>query len=134
MAEGLGVKLPLFVDSIDGAFALSKDMEELAQQNLKTIILTSPGERIMIPDFGVGVRNYIFEQNTPGTQGAIRVAIQQQVAKYAPYIVVEDLVVSSPNVIGALPNEKDQTRINIFIQFRVPGANIRSNLTIPLEL
>ncbi len=134
MSEGLGVKLPLFIDSVDGAYALSKDMEELAQQNLKTIILTSPGERIMTPDFGVGIRDYLFEQNTPGIQEAIRVAIQQQVAKYAPYIVIEDLVVSSPNVIGALPNEKDQTRINIFIQFRVPGANITSNLTIPLEL
>ena len=84
MAEGLGVKIPLFVDSIDGAYGLSKDMEELAQQNLKTIILTSPGERVMIPDFGVGVRNYLFEQNTPGTQIALQNAIQQQVAKYAP--------------------------------------------------
>lgn len=134
MAEGLGVKLPLYIDTIDGAYGLSKDLEELAQQNLKTIILTSPGERVMIPDFGVGVRNYIFEQNTPGTQLALQNAIQQQVAKYAPYITIEDLNVSSPNVVGALPNEKDQTRINIHIRFRVPGANIVSNLTIPVEI
>jgi phage baseplate assembly protein W len=134
MAEGLGVKIPLFVDSIDGAYGLSKDMEELAQQNLKTIILTSPGERVMIPDFGVGVRNYLFEQNTPGTQIALQNAIQQQVTKYAPYISIENLQVSSPNVIGALPNEKDQNIINIHIRFRVPGANITSNLTIPVEI
>ena len=134
MAEGLGVKIPLFVDSIDGAYGLSKDMEELAQQNLKTIILTSPGERIMVPDFGVGVRNYIFEQNTSGTQAALRNAIQQQVSKYAPYILIEELQVSSPNIVGALPNERDQTRINIYIRFRVPGANITSNLTIPVEI
>ena len=134
MAQGLGVKIPLFVDSIDGAYGLSKDMEELAQQNLKTIILTSPGERIMVPDFGVGVRNYIFEQNTPGTQTALRNAIQQQVSKYAPYILIEELQVSSPNIVGALPNERDQTRINIYIRFRVPGANITSNLTIPVEI
>jgi len=101
MAEGLGVKLPLYIDTIDGAYGLSKDLEELAQQNLKTIILTSPGERVMIPDFGVGVRNYIFEQNTTGTQLVLQNAIQQQVAKYAPYITIEDLNVSSPNVVGA---------------------------------
>ena len=134
MAEGLGVKLPLFVDSVDGVFALSKDVEELAQQNLKTIILTSPGERMMVPDFGVGVRNYIFEQNTPGTQEILRTAIEQQVSKYASYIVIEELAISSPNVIGALPNEKDQNAINIYIRFRVPAANIISNLTIPVEL
>ena len=134
MAQGLGVRIPLFVDSIDGAYGLSKDMEELAQQNLKTIILTSPGERIMVPDFGVGVRNYIFEQNTPGTQAALRNAIQQQVSKYAPYILIEELQVSSPSVASAQPNERDQNRINIYIRFRVPGANVVSNLTIPVEI
>ena len=62
MAEGLGVKIPLFVDSIDGAYGLSKDMEELAQQNLKTIILTSPGENISDPNYGVGNSKLL---NTP---------------------------------------------------------------------
>jgi len=134
MSEGLGVKLPLFVDPVDGAYALSKDMEELAQQNLKTIILTAPGERIMVPDFGVGIRNYLFEQNTPGTQNLIRNIIEQQVARYAPYIVIEDLQVSSPQAAGSFANEKDQTRLNINIRFRVPGSNIISNLSLPIEI
>ena len=134
MAEGLGVKLPLFVDPTDGAYGLHKDIESLAQQNLKMIILTSPGERIMFPDFGVGVRNYLFEQNTEGTQNFIRQRVQEQVAKYAPYIAIEELTVSSPDAIGSLPSEKDQNRLNIFIRFRVPGANIISNLTIPVEI
>lgn len=134
MSEGLGVKLPLFVDPVDGAYGLSKDMEELAQQNLKTIILTAPGERIMVPDFGVGIRNYLFEQNTPGTQNLIRNIIEQQVARYAPYIVIEDLQVSSPQAAGSFANEKDQTRLNINIRFRVPGSNIISNLSLPIEI
>ena len=134
MSEGLGVKLPLFVDPVDGAYGLSKDMEELAQQNLKTIILTAPGERIMVPDFGVGIRNYLFEQNTPGTQNLIRNIIEQQVARYAPYIVIEDLQVSNPQAAGSFANEKDQTRLNINIRFRVPGSNIISNLSLPIEI
>ena len=134
MSEGLGVKLPLFVSPVDGAYALSKDIEQLAQQNLKMIILTSPGERVMIPDFGVGIRDFIFEQNTPGIQEAIRREIQEQVAKYAPYIKIENLTVSSPEAIGNSPNEVDQNRINIYIRFRIPGANIVSNLSLPIEL
>lgn len=134
MSEGLGVKLPLFVDLVDGAYGLHKDLEALAQQNLKTIILTAPGERIMIPDFGVGVRNYLFEQNSQGTQDTIRRAIRDQVAKYAPYIVIDELNVSSPPVVGGLPNETEQNMLNIYIRFRVPGANIVSNLSIPVEI
>lgn len=134
MAEGLGVRLPLFVDKIDGAYGLHKDVESLAQQNLKTIILTSPGERIMFPNFGVGVRNYLFEQNIAGTQQTIKTAIQEQVARYASYITIDEILVNSPSMAGGLPNEKDQNRLNIYIRFRVPGANIVSNLTIPVEI
>jgi len=134
MAEGLGIKLPLFVDTIDGVYGCTKNVEELAQQNLKTIILTSPGERTMVPDFGVGIRNFLFEQNTTDTQTIIRENITRQVAKYAPYIEIEELQVSSPSVASAQPNERDQNRINIYIRFRVPGANVVSNLTIPVEI
>ena len=57
---GLSPKLPLSIDEIDG-LATNKDFREVARQNLKMIVLTSPGERIMIPNFGVGIRNFLFE-------------------------------------------------------------------------
>ena len=53
MAQGLDVALPLYIDSIDGAYGLRKNLEEVVTQNLKMIILTSPGERVMVPKFGV---------------------------------------------------------------------------------
>ena len=61
MAEGLSVALPLAVNTTDGAYALNKDLESMADQNLKMVILTNPGERIMQPDFGSGIRQLLFE-------------------------------------------------------------------------
>ena len=60
MAEGLSVALPLRIDPIDGAYGLNKKVSEVASQNLRMIILTSPGERIMYPEFGVGIRQFLF--------------------------------------------------------------------------
>mgnify|MGYP000439218146 FL=1 len=60
---GLSPKLPLTKDPQDG-YALNKEYVELVQQNLKMILLTAPGERIMEPEFGVGLRNYLFQNNT----------------------------------------------------------------------
>jgi len=40
MAEGLSVALPLAVNTTDGAYALNKDLESMANQNLKMVILT----------------------------------------------------------------------------------------------
>ena len=49
MAEGLSVALPLRIDEIDGAYGLNKDIITMAEQNLKMVVLTSPGERVMEP-------------------------------------------------------------------------------------
>ena len=49
-----GVALPLSLDTADG-FVMLKDIRNLAKQNLKMLILTLPGERVMKPKFGVGL-------------------------------------------------------------------------------
>ena len=59
--SSIGVALPLLRSSNDG-FEMLKTIKETVKQNLKTIILTNPGERIMDPEFGVGIRRFLFEQ------------------------------------------------------------------------
>lgn len=60
MAKKYAPKLPLQLDS-DGNFINIQDISENIKQNLRMIILTNPGEKIMDPDFGVGVKKYLFE-------------------------------------------------------------------------
>ena len=64
MGVGYSPKLPLQYDSIDGYYKLNKTLHEVMKQNIKMVVLTSPGERMMQPDFGVGLRNYLFEQDS----------------------------------------------------------------------
>jgi hypothetical protein len=54
------VALPLTVDAIDG-FTNIKDFGKLIRQNMKMLILTNPGERIMLPNFGLGLKKILFE-------------------------------------------------------------------------
>ena len=84
-------KLPLKVDSSNG-FSNNQTISEVALQNLKMLILTSPGERIMDPNFGVGMRNYVFEQNNLSTYASIRAKIRKQVQEYLPYIDIVDVL------------------------------------------
>jgi len=132
MAEGLSVALPLRIDPIDGAYGLNRTLTQVAAQNLRMVILTSPGERIMFPDFGVGIRRYLFEQNTTSTLGVIRSRIEQQVSTYLPYIRILDLSVDSPEVVGSVV-ETDKSRVLIRIRYSVPSANVVSDLTIPVS-
>jgi phage baseplate assembly protein W len=134
MAEGISVSLPLRVDPIDGLYGLNKNIKDLAEQNLKMVILTSPGERMMIPEFGVGIRKYLFEQNVGGTLETIKNNISAQVSKYLPYITLKELLVFSPRVQGTRTAETDNTRLSIVIKYHIPAANIVSNLTIPVTI
>jgi len=130
MAEGLSVALPLRIDPVDGAYGLNKTLVDMATQNLKMVILTSPGERIMEPEFGVGVRNYLFAQNSPGLSSQLRDRISQQVSKYLPYISLNNLQVFSPSISG----DTDNTRLNIIINYSIPAANVVADLTIPIKI
>jgi len=133
MAEGISVALPLRIDPVDGAYGLNKNINQVAAQNLKMVVLTSPGERIMFPEFGVGVRRYLFEQNTESTLSTIKSRIEQQISTYLPYIKILTLQVGSPSIMGALPGSKDNSIVLIKIRYSVPSANIISDLTIPVS-
>ena len=60
----------------------------MVKQNMKMLILTAPGERMMDPMFGVGLRNFLFEQNHTRTWGTIEGKIQRLVKKYLPFVKV----------------------------------------------
>jgi len=108
---GLSPKLPLSTSSIDG-YTLIKSYKELVAQNLKNLIFTIPGERIMNPDFGVGIKRYLFEQNTPETYQVITARIKKQVLKYMPFLDVKVQFVELAED-GVADNELNSVSIKI---------------------
>ena len=91
MASGLSPQLPLVVSEVFGAYNLNTNFEELAKQNLKMLISTIPGERIMDPEFGVGLRKYLFELNDTNTYTNIELRIREQVQRYLSYIQIDNI-------------------------------------------
>ena len=88
---GLSPKLPLNVGNIDGHYTLIKSFENLVKQNFKNLILTSPGERMMDPEFGVGIRNYLFENANLELTSQIESRISEQVQTYLPFVEVTNI-------------------------------------------
>ena len=92
---GISAKLPLHIDSING-YGLNQTYKELVNQNFKMLILTAPGERMMDPLFGVGLRNYLFELDSPFTRSSIVEKINIQVERYMPFVKIVDISFKSP--------------------------------------
>lgn len=57
------LKLPLELDNNE-QFIVHTDVLKNIRQKILTLLLTSPGERIMDPRFGIGIKKYIFEQTS----------------------------------------------------------------------
>lgn len=91
MPKGISPRLPLTENSEDGKFLLNKTLNQAIAQNLKNLILTAPGERIMNPDFGVGLRNFLFRENTEGVYAEIRAKIIDQVGRFMAFVDVNQI-------------------------------------------
>ena len=111
---GIAPKLPLQLDQTDG-FRLTKTIKETVQQNLKMLVLTSPGERIMDPDFGIGLRNYLFKNINEGLYGQISSKIRTQVKKYLSFIKIEDIIFNEPDRVAG----GDGFSLTVSLKYRV---------------
>jgi len=125
---GFSPKLPLILDADDG-FALTKTLKEVAEQNFKMLVLTNPGERIMDPEFGVGILAYLFENNSKSTQGRIETRIREQATKYLPYIEIEKILFNS---IDSRPSIAENF-LGVSIAYSIKKLAIRDVLEIPIN-
>jgi len=126
---GYSPKLPVLRDSEDG-YMLTKTPREFIAQNLKHLILTSPGERMMDVEFGVGIRNYLFQQDTQVDRQMIKMAIQEQIAKYLPYITINSLEIYGSEVDAYSVSVNS---INLIISYNVFPLNIDDVLDINIS-
>jgi len=83
---GFAPKLPLSIDPFAGPYTSIKIINDVVKQNLKMLVLTAPGERVMIPSYGVGLRNYLFEPNTKLVKDDIESKILEQINLFMPFL------------------------------------------------
>jgi hypothetical protein len=81
----IGLKLP-FTRGRSGLFPQSETTLEQAGSNIKNLLLTSKGERVMQPDFGSRLRELLFEQYTEDLSEKIKEEIQEAMSTWLPYI------------------------------------------------
>lgn len=63
-------------------------------QSIWIILDTEPGERVMRPTFGCGLRRYLMTPNTTATRALIKHDVDVALANFEPRITVTDLQVT----------------------------------------
>ncbi len=88
----IGVAFPL---NDVNMFKGTQTVKEQVKSNLINLLLTEPGERINEPNFGVGLKGLLFEQN-PNIE-LLKEKINTQIEFYIPTISLSDVNVNFEN-------------------------------------
>lgn len=121
---GVGWQYPICLGD-DGSTALAfyeKDVE----QAIRIILGTDWGERVMRPDFGAGLRSFVFGPLNQTTLRSIQTRVEESLIKWEPRIDVEQVKATlDPTQTGTLL---------ISVTYRIRVTNTVHNLVYPYYL
>jgi len=121
---GRGWKFPLSVE-VDGQIAVSEYEEDIGEA-IGIILGTSKGERIMRPDFGCGIHDFVFEVFNASTQTLIINSVKEALTQWEPRIQLIEVKVSPENI--------NEGKLMINIDYKVRSTNNSFNLVYPFYL
>lgn len=90
---GTGVRFPFRPDPATRRIGHVTGREAV-RQSIETILDTEPGERIMRPEFGCGLRQYLMEPNSPTTRARIRDDVAAAITRWESRVELESVTVT----------------------------------------
>lgn len=114
-------RLPLNREKVYG-YGMNSTIKDVVSQNLTNLIMTIPGERIMDPDFGVGLRKYLFEPVGTLVSAHIEGKIREQVSKYMGFLNINNILISDSREISNL--------IHMSIDYTIIPLNLKDQITL----
>lgn len=109
----------------DGSTLIAKYEQDVAQA-IRIIIGTDQGERVMRPDFGSGLRSFVFGPLNQTTIQQVQTRVQESLVKWEPRIDIES--------VTAVVDATERSKLLITVVYRVRSTNTRNNLVYDFYL
>lgn len=122
---GTGWAFPPTFDTRSRAAGLVSAAQDV-RESLRILMLTHPGERVMHPTYGCGLRRMVFEQITSSLMTEMRSMIQQAVALFEARIELEAVQFDTSGMHEGV--------LRIRLDYRLRSSNTPDNLVFPLYL
>ena len=112
----VGIDLPIRRDDVvDGWFASTKTTIEAVKNNIRNLLNTNTGERLMQPSLGIPLRRFLFEQINEEVIVELENEIENTLSFWLPFVVLQDLKIN----FSDSDNDILQNEINIDIIFSI---------------
>tara|TARA_R110002020_G_scaffold21260_3_gene72065 strand:+ start:482 stop:973 length:492 start_codon:yes stop_codon:yes gene_type:complete len=102
----IGLDLPIRKsEGNEGFFASTSTTIEAVKNNIRNLIQTNPGERLMQPRLGLNLRRFLFNQLTIDDINSMQNEILDTLKVWLPFVEIRDIIIkSSDNDININPN------------------------------
>ena len=92
----IGLDLPFRKgDGKDGYFASTSTTIEAVKNNIKNLLLTQKGERLMQPSLGLNLRKFLFEPIREEDEVAIQEEIIETISYWLPFVIIDKIDIKS---------------------------------------
>lgn len=118
--------LPL-LDGVDGNGRLPwTEGNKSLRECMLNILLTRPGERLMRPEFGAGLRSFVHYPNNETTRALIADAARRALERWEPRVEVEQVQV--------LADPQRLSQVHLSVHYRIRSDGSRARLDFALDL
>jgi uncharacterized protein len=121
---GKGWNFPIAPDAQNGSLRYQWGSDQV-RQSIFLILETEPGERLMRPTFGCGLRRYLMKPNSAATRALIQRDVQASLTQWEPRIRLEEIRVD--------PGD-DPALVLVSISYAHAHDGRKDNLVFPFYL
>jgi phage baseplate assembly protein W len=100
--------------------------EEDVREAILLLLRTGLRERVMHPEFGVGIQQYVFAERTAETCFRLESDIERALVRFEPRVIVD-------RVEATIPDE-DEPRIDVLIEYRLDEHHRPASMVFPFYL
>lgn len=119
--QGTGWGFPIETDA-DGEIRTVSGPADV-EESIRIVLGTSPGERVMRPDFGCGIDEFAFATIDTTTLGLIETTVREALETWERRIEVLDVEADAENLATG--------RIDVTIEYRLRRTDDEYNLVYP---
>ena len=120
----LGINLP--IDASNGSSMSSTYFtKDQVKANFRNVLSTMIGERVMQPEFGTYLYNFLFEQSTEDLKSKqITAEVERCARVWVPQILEKDV---------SYPKNIDEKKITVKVKYTIPNYNLEDELEIEVS-
>jgi len=119
---GRGWAFPPEFNNNSGRVIMVSEDEDI-EQSLKILLSTTPGERIMLPAYGCGLKSLVFENVTESTVTEIKDVVARAILFFEPRINLESIEIET--------TDEYEGFVKVLINYRVRETDSRRNMVYP---